>query len=108
MKTRIGVFDQTLMLMVAIFFDLLQVFLLFFFGVGLILNRFVTLIEYFIFTLWFFFQGVNIFGSGFFSKSGSTFIGEIIPGLGSLPLFTLGVWMIIKQSQKEDREKKNS
>lgn len=107
MKLRIDTFDQILMLMVAAFFDLIQILLLLFFGIGLILNRLVTIIEYFIFTIWFSFQGVNVFGSGFLNKTSSTFIGEIIPGLGSLPLFTLGIWMIIKQSQKEDREKNN-
>lgn len=96
------------MITFSIFFDLLEILLLFLFGVGLFLNRFITIIEYFIFSLWFFFKGVNVFGSKSIIKTSSTFLGEMIPALGSLPLFSLGVWMIIKQSQKEDLEKEQS
>lgn len=108
MKPRINKFDEILMLAFSVSFDLLEILLLFLFGVGLLLNRFITVIEYFIFSLWFFFKGVNVFGSKSIMKTSSTFLGEMIPALGSLPLFSLGVWMIIKQSQKEDMEKEEN
>jgi hypothetical protein len=105
-KYRIGGIQKTIMISFALLFDFIE-FILAIFAIGLILNRIITVLEYFIYIIWFALNRVIFTKPKNIARLGGTFTFEMIPVVGALPLFTLGVYMTIKQSQKEDLEKFN-
>lgn len=100
-KYRIGPLQKILMLTIAAIFDLVE-FVLAVLAIGLILNRIITIIEYFIYILWFSVNKISFTSPKTLKKLGGSFIAEIIPFLGALPMFTVGVYMTIKSSREED------
>ncbi|PIT96785.1 hypothetical protein COT82_01285 [Candidatus Campbellbacteria bacterium CG10_big_fil_rev_8_21_14_0_10_35_52] len=105
-KQKIGNIQWIFMLGVAVMIDIIQIFLLFFFGVGLIVNRFITIFAAMTFFLWFALNGVTFLtgkmsNQKMFRFFGAAF-GEFIPIIGSLPLWSFGIWFTIKSIRKED------
>ena len=95
-------FTKILMISIAIVFDGIE-FVLGLIGIGIILNRILTLIEYLIFFTWFWFIGVKFTGKAT-TAMGRTFIAEMIPVVGSLPGLTLGVYLVIKSHEARLKE----
>jgi len=58
-KYRIGNIQLIIMVLIALAFDAVEAILLFF-GVGVVANRVITVLEYFIFGIWFWFNGVTL------------------------------------------------
>jgi len=103
MKYRIGKTQRFFMVAIAMCFDLLELILAVFL-VGAVLNRIITLIEYSIYILWFMFNKIKFTKPKNLSRLGGTFFIEMIPVLGALPMFSVGVLMTINQSRREDLE----
>jgi uncharacterized membrane protein len=107
MKYRIGPTQKVFMMAIAILFDLVE-FILTLLAVGIIINRIITVVEYFIYILWFSINRVFFFQPKTMKRLGGTFIAEIFPVIGALPMFSVGVHMTIKQSRLEDLENFNN
>lgn len=103
-KYRISKLTATFMLVIALIIDLVEL-LLALLLVGLVLNRLITLLEWFIFGLWFTILGVPFFTGGkrMATTTGGIIIG-LIPGVGALPEFTLSIFLLILISRSEDRD----
>ena len=56
---RIGNIQLIIMILVALLFDAVEALLLFAYGAGAIVNRAITVLEYLIFGVWFWFNGVT-------------------------------------------------
>jgi len=105
---RIGNFTAVAMTTVALILDLIEIVLVFF-GIGLIINRLITFVEYSIFILWFWMLDVNF--TKLTNKNAekrliimiTTAVIEMIPGIGALPAFTFGVVRMIIVTRAEDR-----
>lgn len=101
-------FNKTLMIAVAAVFDTIEAFLVIL-GIGLLINRILTILEYLIFFVWFSFSGVNFtLKSKKISYAGGSFVSEILPGLGSLPGLTLWVFMTIRSHEEDLKEKEKN
>lgn len=100
---RIGTGSAFLMVLFAVVCDTIEAIIAAV-GVGLILNRFLTIFEYAILWPWLAVKGVKPMGKRQMKKFISTFGLELIPVVGALPIFTLGVFLIIRSSRKEDLE----
>lgn len=107
MKYRIGKTKKFFMVSIAICFDILELILAVFL-IGAVLNRFITLLEYFLYLMWFMFSKVQFTKPKNLSRMGGTFLIEMIPVLGALPMFTVGVLMTINNSRREDLENFNN
>ncbi|MFQ5754352.1 MAG: hypothetical protein ACE5HI_20415 [bacterium] len=106
-KQRIGSMQRGLMVAVAATVDIVQILLIFFFGVGLLVNRFITIFAFMMFSFWFALNGVS-FISGRMSvqkmlRFFGTAFGEVIPVLGAFPLWALGIWLTLRSVKKEDK-----
>lgn len=109
MRKEIGLVSSILMIIVALAFDTLEVLLTLLAGIGLVLNRVVTIIEYAVFWLWFKLYGIDFLNDSKTSKSMiSTFLAEMIPGVGTLPLFSIGVWWTIQANNRAVKEQKKA
>lgn len=103
-KRRIGKITSFLMIFIAIILDIIE-FILALFLVGAVVNRIMTILEYPGYWLWFKIKGVSFTKNRKIAgRMGSTFIAEIIPFIGALPMFTVGVWLTIKETIREDIE----
>jgi predicted tellurium resistance membrane protein TerC len=98
---RIGKGVGIIYILLALIFDILEMVLAFF-AIGLVVNRIITLIEYGLFFILFKIKGVLFFKKKTYTKAGA----ELIPVIGSLPIFTYNVWEVIRDSRKEDSTKK--
>ena len=105
-RKRIGAIQAMLMLGVAVMIDIIQIFFLFFFGIGLIVNRFITIFAFMTFFLWFALNGVTFLTGKMYKEKMFRFFGvafgEFIPIIGSLPLWSFGIYFTIKSVRKED------
>tara|TARA_B100001971_G_scaffold135384_1_gene125058 strand:- start:359 stop:751 length:393 start_codon:yes stop_codon:yes gene_type:complete len=106
-KQRIGNMQGWLMVAVAAAVDIVQILLVFFFGVGLLVNRFITIFAFMMFFFWFALNGVSFLTGKMSMKKMTRFFGtafgEIIPVLGALPLWALGIWLTIRSVREEDK-----
>jgi hypothetical protein len=106
---RIGNLTAIFMIVIAVILDIIE-FVLAIFGIGLILNRALTFIEYSVFIFWFWMLGVsftkfdNKHATRRFYWSLGSMILEFIPIIGALPAFTAGVVRTIFTVRAEDRE----
>ena len=103
---RIGDMQSMLMISVAVVADGVQILLWLLFGVGLIANRFVTIFMFMTFAFWFVLNGVSFLTGSMSTQKmvrffGASF-GEVIPVIGALPLWTLGIWLTLRSVKKED------
>lgn len=105
---RIGKTTATLMISVSVFFDIVEAILAFF-AIGLLINRVLVLIKWSIFLIWFWSNHVYVLKSPKRLKiAGVTFIAGLIPVIGALPEFTLGIVKIIHDIRQEDTLKDQS
>ena len=106
-RQRIGNMQGWLMVAVAAAVDIVQILLVFFFGVGLLVNRFITIFAFMMFFFWFALNGVSFLTGKMSMKKMTRFfgtaVGEIIPVLGALPLWALGIWLTIRSVREEDK-----
>jgi len=108
-ENRIGNSTMVVMGIVAFLFDALEVALLAIFGIGLILNRLVVIIKWWIF--WFWFGAHDVPFGKLNSKDATrrfitmsiTMIVGFIPGLGALPEFTFGIIILGILVRAEDK-----
>jgi hypothetical protein len=110
-RVRISRTSKYLMLATAAFFDTLQgIFSLFLFVpfVGIVvipLNWMFNTASYMTFYIWFKMHSVQFAGN---IRKGGWFFGslmlEALPISGALPWLTIGVWRIIRATEKEDAE----
>jgi len=87
-----------LMISTALFFDAIQVILLFF-AVGVVLNTFINIFAGLTFFLWFMMHGISFLSPKRLAGIGGGFIVELIPILNSLPAWTGAVWYIISTTK---------
>ncbi len=88
-----------LMILTALFFDGLQIALEFVFGLGLVVDSFVSIFAVFTFTVWFKMHNVNFVNPKRLAAMGGGFFIEIIPGLNALPVWTAAVWYTISTTK---------
>jgi hypothetical protein len=101
---RISGGTKIIMLVFAFFLDLIELILAALIA-GIFINRLITIFEYFIYWFWFKIKGVSFSSNAKMGRRfGGTAILEMIPVVGALPGFTLGVYMTIKEVEKEDKE----
>lgn len=100
-KRRIGKFTSFLMIFFALILDIIE-FILALLLVGAIINRIITIFEYLIYWFWFKVKKASFAGKKM--RVAGSFVGEIIPFLGALPLFSFTVWLAIKDVDKEDQQ----
>lgn len=106
-KMRIGALQALLMIGVSVLFDIAELILAFF-AIGLIINRIIVIVKWVIFLLWFWFNGVHIIRNPKRrATAGITAIAGLIPIIGALPEFTIGIILTIKDARREDRVGKN-
>lgn len=105
LKYRIGGVTKFFMISLAVILDTIEVLLLLILGSGVVFNRFITIFEYIVYGLWFGANGVFFENLGKdISKTLGTFLGEMVPIVGSMPFFTIGVILLISDSRKEDED----
>jgi hypothetical protein len=108
-KQRISNSTMTVMVIIAFLFDLLEIALLLIWGIGLVLNRLVVFIKWWIF--WFWFGAKDVPFAKLDSKKSVqrlaimaiTVLIGIIPGLGALPEFTVGIIALCLLVKAEDK-----
>jgi hypothetical protein len=108
-KNRISNGTLTVMAIIAFLFDLLEIALLLIWGVGLVLNRLVVFVKWWIFWFWFGSKDVPFLKLDSkksvqrFAVIGITSVIGIIPGLGALPEFTIGIIALGLLVKAEDK-----
>ncbi len=102
-RERISATMTLLLMMTAIFFDVFQAILTFAGGIGLIANRFISLFAMLSFGFWFVMLGVSLLNTRRLAVSITTSLGEMIPFIGTLPLWTIGIAALIAMVKLEDR-----
>lgn len=94
-KHKISNMMAVALITVAIAFDILE-FGLAFWGVGLFLNRIIVVIKWIIFAIWLAFLGVSILDKpSRLATTGITGFAGLIPVVGALPEFTIGIIILI-------------
>jgi len=101
-KQRIPTHTAFLMIGTALFFDCFQVLLLVAGGLGLVLNRLVSLYAILTFGFWFKLRGVGLLQQKKFATGFITLLSEMIPGLCVLPGWTISTLLIILMVKSED------
>lgn len=105
-EKKIGFFTILLMLGVAVVIDIVQ-FILALFVVGLVINRFISIFAFMLFFLWFLLNDVSFLSGkrwlsrtiSFFGSAG----GELVPVVGALPLWTIGIYLTIRSANSEGK-----
>ncbi len=102
-----NVITKILMISLALIFDIFEA-LITLLGIGVFITPILTAIEYMIFGVWFYFEGIKFTGK---SNAGpammTTFFMEMVPILGALPGLTIGVIISIKSHEAELAEKES-
>lgn len=88
-----------LMILCALFFDGLQIALEFLFGLGLVVDSFVSIFAGLTFFVWFKMHDINFVDPKRLAAMGGGFFIEIIPGLNALPVWTAAVWYTISTTK---------
>lgn len=88
-----------LMILTALFFDGLQIALEFVFGLGLVVDSFVSIFAIFTFTVWFKMHDISFVNPKRLAAMGGGFFIEVIPGLNALPVWTAAVWYTISTTK---------
>ncbi len=88
-----------LMLCTALFFDGLQIVLEFVFGLGIVVDSFVSIFAIFTFSVWFKMHDISFVNPKRLAAMGGGFFIEIIPGLNALPVWTAAVWYTISTTK---------
>ncbi len=107
-QNRIGKFSMIAMVTAAMIFDLIEAGLGFL-AIGLVLNRLIVVVKWFLF--WFWFKIKDVHFTKLNSKSASrravtaisTFLIGMIPILGILPEFTIGIIAMLLLVRVEDK-----
>lgn len=100
---KISNFEWTLLLAVAILIDIVQI-ILNFFGIGLGLNRYITLLAAMSLLTYLGLRGVRPTAGRLLSLFG-TFLGEEIPGADMFFFWSIEVWFLWSSTSKEEKEK---
>jgi len=105
-RRRVGVMQSALMIGIAVAVDIVNMLLLIFFGAGLIVNRFITIFVFMVFAFWFALNGVSFLTGRMSMQKMYRFfgpaVGEMIPVIAALPLWSLGIWLTLRSVKKED------
>lgn len=101
-KIRISNLTAFLMIGAALLFDALE-FILTIFGIGLIINPFITIGKWVLFWMWLSLRDVKMFGKiKPLATSAITFLAGLVPAVNSFPEFTIGIGVLIILTQIED------
>jgi Kef-type K+ transport system membrane component KefB len=105
-RRRVGTIQSILMIGIAIAIDIINIILVLVVGIGIIANRFITLFVFMVFAFWFALNGVSFLTGRMSMQKMFRFFGpafgEMIPVIGALPLWTIGIWLTLRSVKKED------
>lgn len=91
-RRRVGTVQSALMIGIAIAIDIVNIILVLVVGIGLVVNRFITIFVFMTFAFWFALNGVSFLTGRMSAQKMVRFFGpafgEIIPVIGALPLWT--------------------
>ena len=105
-RRRVGAAQSALMIGIAVVVDVVNIILVLVVGIGLVANRFIAIFVFMAFAFWFALNGVSFLTGRMSMQKMFRFFGpafgEMIPVIGALPLWSLGIWLTLRSVKKED------